>query len=159
MIMKKVLLALTIATVFAACNGKPKETVVFVDTTAIKQKAILEEQARVKAEAEERSRVAAARRRAENSSRSSGSNRNVGSSETQSNTGSGTATEAPAKKGWSSAAKGTLIGAGAGAIAGGIIGHNAKGAVIGAAAGAGTGYIIGRAKDRKSGRVVKKTNE
>lgn len=159
MIMKKALFALTIATAFAACNGKPKETVVVIDTMAIKQKAILEEQARIKTEADEHKRAAAARRTAEYSSGSSSSGRNIGSSEAQSNTGSGTASEVPAKKGWSSAAKGTLIGAGAGAIAGGIIGKNATGAAVGAAAGAGTGYIIGRAEDRKSGRVVKKPNQ
>ena len=103
--MKKALLALTIATAFAACNGKPKETVVVIDTMAIKQKAILEEQARIKTEADEHKRAAAARRTAEYSSGSSSSGRSIGSSEAQSNTGSGTASEVPAKKGWSSAAK------------------------------------------------------
>ncbi len=162
MIMKKIFLAITIAALFAACNGKPKETVVLVDTTAIKQKAILEEQARVKAEREARNNeasAAAARRRAENRNNSNSGNNNTGTSVTSSSSGSGGATEAPARRGMSSAAKGTLIGAGAGAIAGGIIGHNLKGAAIGAAAGAGTGYIIGRSKDRKSGRVVKKPVE
>lgn len=159
MIMKKIFLAVTIAALFAACNGKPKETVVLVDTTAIKQKAISEEQARVKAERDARNNEAAARRRAENRNTSNSANNNTGTSVTPASSGSGGATEAPARRGMSSAAKGTLIGAGAGAIAGGIIGHNLKGAAIGAAAGAGTGYIIGRSKDRKSGRVVKKPVE
>ncbi|MDB5209885.1 MAG: hypothetical protein JWQ30_712, partial [Sediminibacterium sp.] len=34
--MKKLFIALSIAAVFAACNSKPKETVVVIDTTAIK---------------------------------------------------------------------------------------------------------------------------
>ena len=64
---------------------------------------------------------------------------------------------APAKKGWSDAAKGTVIGAGAGAIAGALIDKNhAQGALIGGLVGGGTGYVVGRAKDRKTGRVVKK---
>ena len=64
---------------------------------------------------------------------------------------------APEKKGWSSAAKGTAIGAGAGAVTGAIIGKNVKGAVIGGAVGAAGGYIIGRQNDKKTGRVKKDT--
>ncbi len=60
------------------------------------------------------------------------------------------------KKGWSDAAKGTLIGGVAGAVGGAIIDKNkGRGAIIGGAVGAGTGYLIGRGKDRKSGRVQK----
>ena len=66
-----------------------------------------------------------------------------------------TSNQYPAKakpKGWSKAAKGAVIGAGTGAVAGGIIGKNAKGAVIGglvgAAAGAGTGAIIDAKKKK-----------
>ncbi len=150
--MKRLLVTLCIASVFAACSSQSTNTAVVVDSTAIKQQAIDSERARVQAQQEEDNRIAAARRR----QREEDESRNVGSSSSQAATGSGAATEAPAKKGWSSAAKGTLIGAGAGAIAGGIIGHNITGAAIGAAAGGGTGYLIGRAKDRKTGRVVKK---
>ncbi|MGV8879383.1 MAG: YMGG-like glycine zipper-containing protein [Sphingobacteriaceae bacterium] len=61
------------------------------------------------------------------------------------------------KKGWSEAAKGTAIGAGAGAVTGILIDKkNGRGAIIGGVVGAGTGYAIGRAKDRKSGRVKPK---
>ncbi|RTL56354.1 MAG: glycine zipper 2TM domain-containing protein [Sphingobacteriales bacterium] len=71
--------------------------------------------------------------------------------------GTGTTYEAPRKKGWSHAAKGTAIGAGAGAVAGAIIDKkHGRGAVIGAVVGAGAGYIIGRQKDKKTGRVHKK---
>ncbi len=68
--------------------------------------------------------------------------------------------EAPApakKKGWSDAAKGTVIGAGAGAIGGALIDKkHGRGAIIGGVVGAGAGYLIGRDKDRKSGRVQPK---
>jgi len=62
------------------------------------------------------------------------------------------------KKGWSSAAKGTAIGAGAGAGVGALIDKNkrGRGAIIGAAIGGGSGYAIGRKKDKENGRVQKK---
>jgi len=68
-------------------------------------------------------------------------------------------TTAPAakKKGWSDAAKGTVIGAGAGALGGVLIDKkDGRGAIIGGLVGAGTGYLIGRDQDRKSGRVKPK---
>lgn len=54
------------------------------------------------------------------------------------------------KKGWSNAAKGAVIGAGAGAIGGAIISKKkGKGAIIGGVVGAAGGYIIGKNKDKK----------
>lgn len=82
------------------------------------------------------------------------SSANTGSSSTA---GTSSTAEAPKKKGWSSAAKGAVIGAGAGAVAGAVIDKkHGQGAVIGAVVGAGAGYIIGRQKDKKTGRVKKK---
>lgn len=151
--MKKVLFLIMIAFVFAACNTQPKVPVVIVDTMAIKQKAILEEQARVKTENDSINRAAELKSERQQS-RNEAANQNASGYKDASNE-----TPAPAKKkGWSDAAKGTVIGAGVGAIAGGIIGHNLGGAAIGAAAGGGAGYLIGRKKDRKSGRVVKKSD-
>lgn len=62
---------------------------------------------------------------------------------------------APAKKkGWSQAAKGAVIGAGAGALGGVLLDKkDGRGAIIGGVVGAGAGYLIGRDQDRKSGRV------
>lgn len=61
------------------------------------------------------------------------------------------------KKGWSQAAKGAAIGAGAGALGGVIVDKkDGRGALIGGAIGAGAGYLIGRDQDRKSGRVQPK---
>ena len=67
---------------------------------------------------------------------------------------SGNAAEAPAKKGWSKAAKGAVIGGATGAAAGAVINkkNRAVGAVIGGVLGAGGGYVIGRDMDKKDGR-------
>lgn len=59
-------------------------------------------------------------------------------------------------KGWSSAAKGTVIGAGGGALLGAVVSKNkGKGAIVGALLGGGAGYLFGRHKDKKSGRVAR----
>lgn len=58
--------------------------------------------------------------------------------------------QAEEKKGWSNAAKGAVIGGGAGAVGGAIISKKkGKGAIIGGVLGAAGGYIIGRHKDKK----------
>ena len=58
------------------------------------------------------------------------------------------------KKGWSKAAKGTVIGATTGAILGAVIdkNHRVAGGVIGGMLGGGIGYGIGRHKDKKDRR-------
>ena len=68
-------------------------------------------------------------------------------------TSSGTAT-ASRKKGWSSAAKGAVIGGVAGAAGGAIINKKNRtlGGVVGGVLGAGAGYGIGRHIDKKNGR-------
>ena len=64
-----------------------------------------------------------------------------------------TNTQAP-RKGWSKAAKGAAIGAGAGAVTGVLVDKkDGRGAVVGGLVGAGAGYVIGRSKDKKDGRV------
>jgi hypothetical protein len=62
--------------------------------------------------------------------------------------------KAPAKKGWSKAAKGTAIGAGAGAAAGAVINKKNRvvGGVIGGVVGGAVGYGIGRHMDKQDGR-------
>ncbi|HEY1055956.1 MAG TPA: YMGG-like glycine zipper-containing protein [Emticicia sp.] len=85
----------------------------------------------------------------QNSKSSSNSERTYvkGVSETYTNT-------QPAKKGWSKAAKGAAIGAGAGAVTGIIVDKkDGRGAVVGGLVGAGAGYVIGRSQDKKDGRV------
>ena len=58
------------------------------------------------------------------------------------------------KKGWSKAAKYSVIGGGAGAIGGAVINkrNRVAGGVVGGAVLGGLGYVIGRAKDKKEGR-------
>ena len=75
-------------------------------------------------------------------------------SRTASRSSSGSGTTAQRKKGWSSAAKGAVIGGVAGAAGGAVINkrNRAAGAVIGGILGAGVGYGIGRSKDVKNGR-------
>ena len=65
-----------------------------------------------------------------------------------------TSTTTTRKKGWSKAAKGTVIGAAGGAVAGAIINkrNRAVGAVVGGIIGGGVGYGIGRSMDKKDGR-------
>jgi hypothetical protein len=61
---------------------------------------------------------------------------------------------APRKKGWSKAAKATVIGAGTGAVAGAVINKRNRGvgAAVGGVIGGGAGYVIGREMDKKDGR-------
>lgn len=62
------------------------------------------------------------------------------------------ASEAQTNKRWSPQAKGTVIGAGAGAAAGAIIHKRNRvvGGVVGGVAGGATGYAIGKRKDNKN---------
>lgn len=83
--------------------------------------------------------------------RASGSAGNSNPVYTQSSTGQ---TQATQKKGWSSAAKGAVIGGVVGAGTGVIVDKkDGRGAAIGGVIGAGTGYVIGRQKDKKTGRA------
>jgi cobalamin biosynthesis Mg chelatase CobN len=67
---------------------------------------------------------------------------------------SSTTTTSTKKKGWSQAAKGTAIGAGAGALGGVLVDkNNTRGAIVGGVVGAGAGYLIGHKQDKKSGRA------
>jgi hypothetical protein len=73
---------------------------------------------------------------------------------TSHSTTSSTTTTSTRKKGWSQAAKGTAIGAGAGALGGVLLDkNNARGAIVGGVVGAGAGYLIGHGQDKKSGRA------
>ncbi len=66
-----------------------------------------------------------------------------------------TTTQTEKKKGWSSAAKGAAIGAGAGAIGGAILSKKkGLGAIVGGVAGAAGGYIIGKDIDKRNNRLI-----
>ena len=67
---------------------------------------------------------------------------------------SSTVSQPAQKKGWSSAAKGAVIGGVVGAGTGILVDKkDGRGAVIGGVVGAGTGYVIGRQRDKKTGRA------
>ncbi|SHI63122.1 Outer membrane protein OmpA [Hymenobacter daecheongensis DSM 21074] len=71
-----------------------------------------------------------------------------------------TTTTTTTKKPWSKTAKGALIGAGGGAVVGGVLGRviggknsTAGGAIIGAAVGGGAGALIGRRMDKQAAEL------
>ena len=148
--MKRILSIIAIAVVMSACTNKEKEEAVKqAAVKAVKDSLRLDsfrkadvvqkqKQAEIARVAEERRMLLLAEQREANSAPATSQ--------------STTTTTTTKKKGWSSAAKGTLIGAGAGAVGGALIGKG-KGAIIGGVAGAGAGYLIGRGQDKKSGRA------
>jgi len=66
-------------------------------------------------------------------------------------------TKTKTRRGMSKRAKGALIGGGAGAVGGAIIGHGVKGALIGGALGAGAGYVVGNETDKGKSRATTHT--
>lgn len=151
--MKRLFAIFAIAVVFSACTNKAKEEAAMqaavkavkdsirldsLNKAVVIQKQEAERQKEVARVAEEKRTLMLAEERAS-------ANAAPATSQT-------TTTTTTKKKGWSSAAKGTLIGAGAGAVGGALIGKG-KGAIIGGVAGAGAGYLIGRGEDKKSGRA------
>lgn len=133
--MKKLFLFISIPVFLAACHGGGQQP----DMAQVRQHTIDSIRAidSVKA-AEARKREEAVRREREE-------NRVAGAE-----TGSIPA-ETKKKKGWSNTAKGAVIGAGAGAVAGAVIDKksSAAGAVIGGLAGAGVGAATGAVIDHK----------
>jgi hypothetical protein len=151
--MKKIFAIVALATVLASCSNSAKEEALSKQqaVAAVKDSLKLDSFKRAEVvrqqqlvEQKHQAELAAARRSASSSYSSSGS----------STSSSGGTTTAAKKQGWSSAAKGTAIGAGVGALGGVLIDKkDGRGAIIGGLAGAGAGYVIGRERDKKSGRV------
>ncbi|WP_374165694.1 YMGG-like glycine zipper-containing protein [Arcticibacter sp. MXS-1] len=165
--MKALISMLAFATVLAACNNNAKttNTQAYKDSIkkAVQDSIKLDSFQRAEVQAKEKARIdslaevkAAKKAAAEKASARSYASRRSSSSRTvhpvvQSDYYEQTQ---PQKKGWSSAAKGAAIGAGAGAVTGLIVDKkNARGAIIGGVVGAGTGYVIGRQHDKKTGRA------
>ena len=154
--MKKIFTIVAMAAVFASCSNNAKEQALAKEQAvahikdslkldSFKRAEVVRQQALV--EQKHQAELAAARRSSSSSYSSSG---------TTTTSSAGTTTAAK-KKGWSSAAKGTAIGAGVGALSGILIDKkDGRGAVIGGLAGAAGGYAIGRSRDRASGRVQPK---
>ncbi len=153
--MRKIFAIVALATVLASCGNRAKEDALAKQQTIVAIKDSLKLDSFKRSEIAEKERIVeekhqkelAAANRIHTVYTSSGSSTNY-------NGGSTTKTK---KKGWSSAAKGTAIGAGVGALGGILIDKkDGRGAVIGGLVGAGTGYAIGRSRDVKSGRVQPK---
>ncbi|WP_316766291.1 YMGG-like glycine zipper-containing protein [Pedobacter frigiditerrae] len=154
--MKKIFAIVALAIGLASCGNSAKEEALAKEQAmaAVRDSLKLDSFKKVEVAKQEllkeqkhQAELAAARRSASSSYSSSGST-------TTSSAGTTTAAQ---KKGWSSAAKGTAIGAGVGALGGVLIDKkDGRGAIIGGLAGAGAGYVIGRSRDVKSGRVQPK---
>lgn len=89
----------------------------------------------------------------QNTSGGSGSGNSVSTGST-SESSTGTESSTPTvvkKKGWSNTLKGTVIGAGTGAVAGALIDKKkGRGAIIGGVLGAGGGFVVGKVLDKKA---------
>ncbi|MEJ7693585.1 YMGG-like glycine zipper-containing protein [Daejeonella sp.] len=163
--MKRILLGFAFAAIVAGCNNKANEV---ASANAVRDSIrVAHETARLdsfeRAEEAEKATViaaaAVAKERAATRSTASRSSRSSSSSNRQgyiSDNGSVvyTTPQEAKRRGWSSAAKGAVIGGVAGAATGILVDKkNGRGAAIGGVVGAGTGYVIGRSRDRRSGRV------
>jgi hypothetical protein len=141
--MKKIFILLAVAASIVACKQKKQngsdQTLVLSATDSAELKEFKDWKA--KKDANEK--------RAE--SRTTGYNSNANGAAAKNTSATAAVTK---RKGWSKAAKGTVIGAGSGAVAGAIINkrNRAAGAAIGAVIGGGVGYGIGRSQDKKDDR-------
>ncbi len=162
--MKRILLGFAFAATVAGCNNNANE---IASANAVRDSIrIAHEKARLdsfeRAEEAEKAAIvaAAAVAKERTATRTSTRTRSSGgttrrASYMASNPDVVYTTPQPAeKKGWSSAAKGAVIGGVAGAATGILVDKkDGRGAAIGGVLGAGTGYVIGRSKDRRTGRV------
>lgn len=142
--MKNLIILFALTVIIAGCNGSANENA-RISQDSIRMVHELDSFKRVAAADSLAKAQSIARERSYTKTQSSSSSAVTSSS----------AADAPAqKKGWSSAAKGAVIGGVIGAGTGIIVDKkDGRGAAIGGVVGAGTGYIIGREKDKKSGRV------
>lgn len=149
-IMKNILVMFAFTAIVAGCNSNANENArisqdsvrMVHELDSFKKAASADSAATALAIAKERTNT-------KNQYQSSGTSSK--SVTTNTSTQTGTTTQ---KKGWSSAAKGAVIGGVIGAGTGIIVDKkDGRGAAIGGAVGAGTGYVIGREQDKKSGRV------
>ncbi|MEO9003943.1 MAG: YMGG-like glycine zipper-containing protein [Ginsengibacter sp.] len=159
--MKIILFAFALLTAFTACNSKKSETrdiQLLADSTANNNNMNSDTSNMTQAlKTPATAPVTGAPGRVvpqKTTSSGTGSNTSTSSNSGSGNTSTQTTQTTTRKKGWSSAAKGAVIGGGAGAIGGAIISKKkpVQGAVIGGVVGAAGGYIIGKDIDKKNGR-------
>jgi hypothetical protein len=159
MIMKKILIMIAFAATVAGCNSNASNRAK-VNQDSIR---IVQERAKLdsfqRAEAAEKQRLAAeaaaaAAIKRERASRSSYTPTRQHSYSSSTSNQTYTPAQPAQKKGWSSAAKGAVIGGVVGAGTGVLVDKkDGRGAVVGGVLGAGTGYVIGRHKDKQTGRA------
>ncbi|MEP7230587.1 MAG: YMGG-like glycine zipper-containing protein [Ginsengibacter sp.] len=158
--MKNIIVVIALVTGFAACNNKKQETrdiQLMTDSSAYNNDMYSDTSAGkeiVETPVLPASSVKSVAPRPHTSS-NGGNSAKSSSAGSANNTNTQTTTQTTTKKkGWSSAAKGAVIGAGAGAIGGAVISRKkpVQGAVIGGVVGAAGGYIIGKDIDKKKGR-------
>jgi len=146
--MKKLFAVLGIALALTACTNAKKEEA--IRQAAIKQTkdslrldsfnrvAVAQKEQEAKIAEDKRVLMLSEARAAENAPAATMSNSHTSTTVTKK------------KKGWSSAALGTVIGAGAGGLGGALIDKKkGRGAIIGGVAGAGAGYLIGHGQDKR----------
>ena len=149
-IMKNILIVFAFAAIVSGCNSNANENAK-IDQDSIRMAHELDSFKRAASADSAAAALAKERTTTKTQFQSSGSTSGSGSSSTSSTSQTSTETQ---KKGWSSAAKGAVIGGVIGAGTGIIVDKkDGRGAAIGGAVGAGTGYVIGRERDKKSGRV------
>ncbi len=155
--MKRILLGFAFAAIVAGCNNKANEK---AEAQAVRDSIIVaQEKARLdsfeRAEAAEKAAaVAVAKERARTRSTSSSGSSNRAAYISDNGAVVYTTPQEAKRRGWSSAAKGAVIGGVAGAATGILVDKkDGRGAAIGGIVGAGTGYVIGRSKDKKTGRA------
>ena len=151
--MKKMLLIIMIASVFAACKSDSTDLqtnkVMLTDSSGISNSSASSDTATAVQKGARP--VAVSREKTRSSTSTSNSGGNTASS--GNGTTTTTTTSTTQKKGWSNRAKGAVIGGAAGAVGGAIISkHKGTGAVVGGVVGAAGGYIIGNEKDKKNNR-------
>lgn len=167
--MKQMLPLFSAIVLLAACNSQPKTNVeaaapvpavVIADTAGLAQFQAWKAQHELADVKEYKSNAVAAapvKKRYQKTSapvRRPAANPTVDTQSGTMNSESANTAQAPQKKGWSKAAKGTAIGAGSGAVVGAVINKKNRvvGGVIGGVAGGAVGYGIGRKLDKRDGR-------
>lgn len=155
--MKKILSIVAVAVVFAACKSNfqsENKNLVLVDTTGLSENDVLTKVGgKYMIKENVVNKTTAIPQKQSNAVKAPAVKDNTVTNYSQVN--SNKSAIMPQDKGWSHAAKGTVVGAGTGAITGAIINkeERGKGAIIGSLIGAGAGYLIGRATDKNTGRV------
>ena len=161
--MRSILIVFVIAVIFMACKSKTDTNKDIVGTDTSYKNNMLADTAKVEALAPGTTKRVVETRNPDGSSTTvttvtnnkTSSANTSGTARTRNvvSSGTGTTTTTTAKKGWSSRAKGAVIGGVGGAVVGAAVSKKkGKGALIGGAVGAAGGYIIGNEKDKKTGR-------